>query len=60
MATWRLKACPRCRGDTYIDSDIDGWYQQCLLCGYRRELKEVNVRKRVVAIGTAKEDTEGN
>ena len=46
VVTWRLKDCPRCGGDTYIDKDMDGWYQQCLLCAYRRELKELNIPKR--------------
>jgi ribosomal protein S27AE len=46
MVTWKLKDCPRCGGDTFIDKDMDGWYQQCLLCAYRRELKELNASKR--------------
>lgn len=42
MPRWRLKACPRCGGDSYIDNDMDGWYEQCLLCGHRRELKDLD------------------
>ncbi len=45
MATWKLKDCPRCEGDTYIDRDIDGWYQQCLMCAYRLELKASPTQK---------------
>ena len=57
MVTWRLKDCPRCGGDTYIDKDIDGWYQQCLMCGYRLELKELNVvRKPLTAVIDFEED----
>lgn len=42
MLKWRLKACPRCGGDTYIDREVgEGWYQQCILCAYSLELKEV-------------------
>ncbi len=41
MPRWRLKACPRCSGDSFIDSDVDGWYEQCLMCGHRRELKDL-------------------
>jgi len=49
MLRWRLKACPRCSGDTYIDKDIDGWYEQCLMCAYRRELQELKkVKERQV------------
>jgi len=34
MVTWKLKSCPRCRGDISIDRELDGWYEQCLQCGY--------------------------
>ena len=56
MVTWRLKDCPRCRGDTYIDRDMDGWYQQCLLCAYRRELRELNAPKNPLVAVKADED----
>ena len=39
MPQWKLKNCPRCLGDTFVDSDRDGWYEECLQCSYRRELK---------------------
>lgn len=39
MVMWKLKSCPRCGGDFFIDKDADGWYEQCLQCAYRRELK---------------------
>ncbi len=45
MVTWRLKACPRCGGDAFVDKDVDGWYEQCLLCSHRRELRELDVRR---------------
>ncbi len=57
MVTWRLKACPRCGGDTFVDSDMDGWYEQCLLCGHRRELKKLTVRREEpIPAGTAESD----
>ena len=56
MVTWRFKACPRCHGDTFVDKDIDGWYEQCLMCAYRHELKELNIRRQPVAINQAEED----
>ncbi len=37
----RFKSCPRCKGDVLIDKDIYGWYEQCLQCGYQRDLKKV-------------------
>jgi len=42
MVKWRFKACPRCNGDVFIDSDIDGWYEQCLMCSFRRDLKDIS------------------
>lgn len=28
-----FKACPRCRGDMYLDEDVYGAYGKCLQCG---------------------------
>ncbi len=43
MVVWRLKSCPHCAaGDTFIDRDIEGWYQECLQCGHRRDLPGVS------------------
>ncbi|MBI2329500.1 MAG: hypothetical protein HYU85_07725 [Chloroflexi bacterium] len=42
MPKWKLKSCPRCRGDIFIDRDLEGWwYEQCLQCSYRSELKNL-------------------
>ncbi len=41
MVMWKFKSCPRCEGDIFIASDLDGWYEQCLQCSYRRELKNL-------------------
>ncbi len=57
MGMWRLKDCPRCGGDTFIDADIYGWYQQCLQCSYRCAMKEMDAKgsiKKKSASGTAK------
>lgn len=61
MTKWRLKACSRCGGDTYIDNDMDGWYEQCLLCGQRHELRELTmaVRRRSLAAARARNAAEG-
>ncbi|MFH1003712.1 MAG: hypothetical protein V1780_06175 [Chloroflexota bacterium] len=37
----RLKSCPRCNGDIRLDRDQYGWYEECIQCGYVRDLKKV-------------------
>lgn len=34
MVLWKLKSCPRCAGDVFIDKEQETWYAQCLQCGY--------------------------
>jgi hypothetical protein len=34
MAKWKLRSCPRCDGDMFIDADLHGLFEQCLQCGY--------------------------
>ncbi len=36
---WKLKGCPRCNGDLFTQRDEYGWQEQCLQCGYTRDLK---------------------
>lgn len=43
MAKWKLKSCPRCNGDTFIEREIDGWIERCLLCGYSRDLPNTEI-----------------
>lgn len=38
---WNFKKCPRCRGDIFIDEDVEGCYEKCLQCGYEREVGKV-------------------
>ena len=38
---WRFKGCPRCEGDILLDRDYNWWYELCLQCGYRRELRDI-------------------
>ena len=50
MANWKLKSCPKCGGDLFVDSDYNGWYEQCLQCGYMGELKDItNLKKQTAA-----------
>lgn len=52
MVVWKLKSCPRCGGDLYIDRDIDSWFAQCLQCSHWRELgNSSKAQKLPVAIG---------
>ncbi len=34
MPRWKLKDCPRCSGDIFMDIDENGWLGHCLQCGY--------------------------
>ncbi|MFC2022247.1 hypothetical protein ACFLTR_03440 [Chloroflexota bacterium] len=51
MAMWKFKSCPRCGGDVFIDRDLDGWYELCLQCSHRSELKSLAEFKEPVPIG---------
>lgn len=33
--------CPKCGGNVYLERDYYGWYEQCLQCGYARDLKSL-------------------
>jgi hypothetical protein len=35
----RFRCCPKCRGDVMLDKDYYGWYEQCLQCGFLRDLE---------------------
>jgi ribosomal protein S27AE len=39
MGKWKISSCPRCGGSLFVDRDMDGWYEQCINCSYRNELK---------------------
>ena len=58
MVRWRLKSCPRCGGDLLIDRDLDNWYEQCLQCSFRKELKPVREYKEPVIAGDTKSGRE--
>ena len=36
-------SCPKCNGKLYIDSDLHGWYVQCLMCGFFHDLEELDI-----------------
>jgi len=35
------RRCPKCNGYIYLDNDFHGWYEECLQCGYIRDVVEV-------------------
>jgi len=39
MVSWKLKDCPRCDGDIFVDRDLYGWFEQCIQCGYNHDLR---------------------
>ena len=51
MPRWKVKSCPRCKGDMFLDRDLDSWYEQCLQCSYRVELKPLDRIKEPVLAG---------
>ena len=48
MTKWKLKGCPRCKGDLASDRDKGKWYELCLQCGYRRDLKVVGQENQLI------------
>ena len=59
---WRFKSCAKCRGDMFLDKDSEGWYEQCLQCGYTHYLDSIfdmdkgsnGRRKKPVLAGSGK------
>jgi len=39
MGKWKIRGCSRCGGSLFADRDIYGWYEQCINCSHRNELK---------------------
>jgi len=39
MIMWKLKGCPRCGGDMFVENSPNGWHEQCLQCSYERDLE---------------------
>ncbi|NLE08738.1 MAG: hypothetical protein GX631_05755 [Dehalococcoidales bacterium] len=38
MSRWKLRACPRCKGDIYVERDNEEVYERCLQCGHSRQI----------------------
>ena len=35
------KHCPKCGNILFVDKEPDGWYEWCVNCSYRNELKSL-------------------
>ena len=46
MIKWKLKCCPRCGGDLFIENNDEGWHAQCLQCSYQHDLEIEMASKR--------------
>ena len=33
--------CPKCGGNIYLDSDYYGWFEECIQCGYTRNMQKI-------------------
>jgi ribosomal protein S27AE len=40
MVYWKLKSCPRCTGDIFIEHEKNDWDEACLACGYRKSVSK--------------------
>ena len=38
MPMQKLRRCPRCGGNMFLERDMDSLYEVCLQCSYQREL----------------------
>jgi ribosomal protein S27AE len=51
MANWKLKCCPRCGGDVFMDTDEGDWFAHCLQCGYTGDKKPISESELKMAVG---------
>jgi hypothetical protein len=40
--------CPKCGGNLYLDRDYNGWYEECLQCGFIKDLVLVYEPKKKI------------
>jgi hypothetical protein len=40
-----LASCPRCSGKVFLNKDYDGLWEECLQCGWEREVTEADLRR---------------
>ena len=47
MSVWKLRGCRHCGGDLFVAKDTDGYYEECLQCGYTRSLTPTQPQQTV-------------
>jgi len=47
--------CPKCRGNLYLDRGYNGWYEECLQCGFIKDLAIVYEHKKQVQVKAGRE-----
>jgi hypothetical protein len=53
---WRIRGCPHCGGDTFLDKDgFNVWIENCLQCGYDAVLKKVDSKPHLVRLPEKKD-----
>ena len=52
----KLKGCPRCGGDLRADRDLYGSYEQCIQCGYMKDLSNADQVLAALKIADAGRD----
>jgi len=45
---WKIKGCPKCSGDMFIEQGEFGWNEHCLQCGFLREVQFENEKQESV------------
>ena len=41
MAVWKLKICPQCNSELFIQREKGVWYESCDLCGYNQDISNL-------------------
>ncbi len=55
---WRLKSCPKCRGDLFMDRDTEGSFEHFLQCGYSRDVGYVQDLESILEAGKRQTEIE--
>jgi len=51
MANWKLKCCPRCGGDVFLDAEENDWFAHCLQCGFSGIKKPLEPAELALPVG---------
>ena len=51
MASWKLKCCPRCGGDVFMDTEESDWFAHCLQCGFNGNKKPLEAAELALPVG---------